>query len=108
MSIQDPYRIPPTNALAAFESAARHGSFTLAACELRSSQAAVSRQIGKLETWLSAGCGRAGALAFASAAYIAAVTALPSVGRAWRGAAAFAGGWLAWLLLAWRKRTAPR
>ena len=48
------------------------------------------------------------ALAFASAAYIAAVTALPGIGRPWQGAAAFAGGWLAWLLLAWRKRNAPR
>ena len=50
----------------------------------------------------------AAALAFAPAAYIAAVTALPSIGRPWHGAAAFAGGWLAWLLLAWRKRNAPR
>ena len=50
----DPYRIPPANALIAFESVARHANFTLAARELRTSQAAVSRQIGKLETWLSA------------------------------------------------------
>lgn len=48
------YRIPSTGALIAFESAARHASFTLAARELRTSQAAVSRQIAKLETWLSA------------------------------------------------------
>ena len=48
----DPYRLPPANALLAFESAARHTSFTLAARELPTSQAAVSRQIGKLETWL--------------------------------------------------------
>ena len=54
MNDRDPYRIPPANALIAFESAARHASFTLAARELRTSQAAVSRQIGKLETWLSA------------------------------------------------------
>ena len=49
-----PYRIPSANALTAFESAARHANFTLAARELRTSQAAVSRQIARLETWLSA------------------------------------------------------
>ena len=54
MNSPDPYRIPPANALIAFESAARHGNFTLAARELRTSQSAVSRQISKLETWLSA------------------------------------------------------
>ena len=53
MNRRGPYRIPPANALIAFESAARHGNFTLAARELRTSQSAVSRQIGKLETWLS-------------------------------------------------------
>ena len=54
MNGRDPYRIPSANALIAFESAARHGNFTLAARELRTSQSAVSRQIGTLETWLSA------------------------------------------------------
>ena len=54
MNKRDPYRIPPANALLAFESAARHGNFTLAARELRTSQSAVSRQIGTLETWLAA------------------------------------------------------
>ena len=54
MKPREPRRIPPANALIAFESAARHANFTLAARELRTSQAAVSRQIGKLETWLSA------------------------------------------------------
>ena len=54
MTIRDPYRMPSANALIAFESAARHANFTLAARELGSSQAAVSRQIAKLETWLSA------------------------------------------------------
>ena len=48
----NPGRMPPTNALIAFECAARHGSFTRAARELRTSQAAVSRHIGGLETWL--------------------------------------------------------
>ena len=48
-----PYRIPPANALIAFECAARHGSFTLAAREMRTSQSAISRYISQLETWLS-------------------------------------------------------
>ena len=54
MNTRDPSRIPSANALIAFESAARHGNFTLAARELRTSQSAVSRQIATLETWLSA------------------------------------------------------
>ena len=53
MERHSPYRMPPANALLAFESASRHGSFTLAARELRTSQSAVSRQIGRLEAWLS-------------------------------------------------------
>ena len=53
MNERDPYRMPPANALIAFECAARHGNFTLAARELRTSQSAVSRHIGQLETWLS-------------------------------------------------------
>ena len=52
MTKRGPSRMP-ANALIAFESAARHGNFTLAGRELRTSQAAMSRQIGKLETWLS-------------------------------------------------------
>ena len=54
MHTRDPYRIPPANALIAFESAARHGNFTLAARELHTTQSAVSRQLGNLEEWLSA------------------------------------------------------
>ena len=54
MNKRGPYRIPPASALVAFESAARHGNFTLAARELGTSQSAVSRHIGQLETWLSA------------------------------------------------------
>lgn len=54
MQKRSPYQIPPANALVAFERAARHGSFTLAARELRTSQAAVSRYIAQLETWLAA------------------------------------------------------
>ena len=54
MKTRGRYQIPPASALMAFDSAARHASFTLAARELGTSQAAVSRQIAKLETWLSA------------------------------------------------------
>ena len=53
MSRRSPYRMPPANALIAFESAARHGNFTATARELRTSQAVVSRHIAKLEAWLS-------------------------------------------------------
>lgn len=44
-----PRRLPPLNSLRAFESAARHLSFTLAAAELNVTQAAVSHQIKALE-----------------------------------------------------------
>jgi LysR family glycine cleavage system transcriptional activator len=42
-------RLPPLNALRAFEAAARHGSFTRAAAELNVTQAAVSHQVKGLE-----------------------------------------------------------
>jgi DNA-binding transcriptional LysR family regulator len=45
-------KIPSTAALVAFESAARHQSFTKAAEELALTQSAVCRQIGSLETFL--------------------------------------------------------
>lgn len=45
-------RIPPLNALRAFEAAARHLSFTLAAKELCVTQSAVSRHIKALEEFL--------------------------------------------------------
>ncbi|MDT8287906.1 MAG: LysR family transcriptional regulator, partial [Elusimicrobiales bacterium] len=45
-------RLPPLNALRAFEAAARHLSFTQAAAELNVTQAAVSHQIRGLEDWL--------------------------------------------------------
>ena len=53
MSNRGPYRIPPTSALIAFESAARHGNFSRAARELRTSQSAISRHIAGLEQQLS-------------------------------------------------------
>ena len=53
MSRRGPYRIPPTSALIAFDSAARHGNFSRAAKELRTSQSAISRHIAGLERQLS-------------------------------------------------------
>ena len=47
-------RLPPMNTLSAFESAARLGSFTRAAGELNITQAAISRRVKNLESWL--GC----------------------------------------------------
>ncbi len=44
-------RLPPLNAIKAFEVAARTGNFTLAATELGVSSAAVSQQVRNLETW---------------------------------------------------------
>ena len=45
-------RLPPLNAIKAFEAAARLGSFTRAAEELSVTHGAVSRQIRMLEDWL--------------------------------------------------------
>jgi LysR family glycine cleavage system transcriptional activator len=45
-------RLPPLNAIKAFEAAARLGSFTRAAEELNVTHGAVSRQIRVLEDWL--------------------------------------------------------
>ena len=47
-----PYRLPPLNALRAFEAAARHLSFAKASEELNVTPAAVSQQIKKLEDHL--------------------------------------------------------
>src|SRR5690606_37261176 len=44
--------LPPLNSLVAFEAAARHLSFTLAAKELNVTQGAISRQIRVLEDYL--------------------------------------------------------
>jgi LysR family transcriptional regulator, glycine cleavage system transcriptional activator len=45
-------RLPPLNAIKAFEAAARLGSFSRAALELNVTHGAVSRQIRTLEEWL--------------------------------------------------------
>src|SRR3546814_4079926 len=45
-------KLPPLNALRAFESAARHLSFTKAAGELHVTQAAISHQVKALEDHL--------------------------------------------------------
>ncbi len=42
-------RLPPLNALRAFEAGARHLSFTKAAEELHVTQAAISQQVKRLE-----------------------------------------------------------
>lgn len=47
-----PRRLPPLNALRAFEAAARCGNFTRAAEELCVTQGAVSRHVATLEGWL--------------------------------------------------------
>lgn len=46
-------RLPPLNALRAFESGARHRSFTRAAQELHVTQAAISHQVRALEDYLA-------------------------------------------------------
>src|ERR1700759_2771342 len=45
-------RLPPLNAIKAFEAAARLGSFARAAAELNVTHGAVSRQVRLLEDWL--------------------------------------------------------
>ena len=47
-----PRRLPPLNALRAFEASARLGSFVAAAAELRVTAAAVSQQVRRLERYL--------------------------------------------------------
>lgn len=47
-----PRRLPPLNALRAFDAAARCGSFTRAAQDLCVTQGAVSRHVATLEDWL--------------------------------------------------------
>jgi LysR family glycine cleavage system transcriptional activator len=45
-------RLPPLNAIRAFEAAARHGNFTRAAAELNVTHGAISRQVALLEQWI--------------------------------------------------------
>ncbi|KJC40236.1 hypothetical protein UB31_28620 [Bradyrhizobium sp. LTSP849] len=45
-------KLPPLNAIRAFEAAGRHVSFTKAAAELNVTHGAISRQVGLLESWL--------------------------------------------------------
>jgi LysR family glycine cleavage system transcriptional activator len=47
-------RLPPLNAMRAFEAVARNGSVTAAAHELSVTQGAVSRHVASLEDWLGA------------------------------------------------------
>jgi LysR family glycine cleavage system transcriptional activator len=49
-----PRRLPPLNAMRAFEAVARNGSVTAAARELSVTQGAVSRHVATLEQWLGA------------------------------------------------------
>ena len=49
-----PRRLPPLNAIRAFEAVARNGSVTGAARELSVTQGAVSRHVASLENWLGA------------------------------------------------------
>lgn len=46
-------RLPPLNAVRAFEAAARHLSFTQAAQELHVTHSAISQQVKQLESWLN-------------------------------------------------------
>lgn len=45
-------RLPPLNAVRAFEAAARHASFSKAAAELNVTHGAISRHVKGLEAWL--------------------------------------------------------
>lgn len=52
MGMMKPVRPLPLHQIAAFDAAARHRSFSVAACELNVQQPAVSRQVALLEDWL--------------------------------------------------------
>lgn len=45
-------KLPPLNAILAFEAAARHSNFTRAAQELSVAQPAVTRHVARLEDWI--------------------------------------------------------
>ncbi|NUZ07299.1 LysR substrate-binding domain-containing protein [Piscinibacter koreensis] len=72
-------RLPPLNAIRAFEAAGRYVSFTKAAVELNVTHGAVSRQVALLEEWLGTSLFRRTpsqlALTDAGRAYLAEVTA---------------------------------
>ena len=73
-------KLPPLNAVRAFEAAARHVSFTKAAVELEVTHGAVSRQVAALEAWVGIALFRRSrsqlALTEAGRAYAAEVTSL--------------------------------
>ena len=75
-----PRRLPPLNAVRAFEVAGRHVSFTKAAAELNVTHGAVSRQVALLEAWLGTPLFRRAPsqlqLTDAGRAYLAEVTAV--------------------------------
>ncbi|MBU6156468.1 MAG: transcriptional regulator GcvA [Alphaproteobacteria bacterium] len=82
-------RLPPLNSLRAFESAARHLSFTKAADELAVTQSAVSHQVNALEEWAGVPLfkrqGRAMVLTEAAVKFLPAVsTALDQIALAGR------------------------
>ncbi|MDN8617373.1 transcriptional regulator GcvA [Variovorax ginsengisoli] len=73
-------KLPPLNAVRAFEAAARHVSFTRAAEELHVTHGAVSRQVALLEAWLGSALFRRSAsrmvLTDAGRSYAAEVTSM--------------------------------
>jgi LysR family glycine cleavage system transcriptional activator len=82
-------RLPPLNSLRAFESAARHLSFTKAADELAVTQSAVSHQVNALEEWAGVPLfkrqGRAMVLTEAAVKFLPAIsTALDQIALAGR------------------------
>ena len=88
-------RVPPLNALRAFEAAGRLGSFKQAAAELHVTHGAVSRHVQVLEHWLGAPMfrrlNRRVLLTEAGNAYLAEVSAsFDRIATTWRaGALAF-------------------
>jgi LysR family glycine cleavage system transcriptional activator len=94
-------KLPPLNSLRAFESAARHLSFTRAADELAVTQSAVSHQVNALEAWAGVPLfkrqGRAMVLTEAAVKFLPAVTtALDQIALAGRKLQAVdpSHGWL--------------
>jgi LysR family transcriptional regulator, glycine cleavage system transcriptional activator len=73
-------KLPPLNAVRAFEAAARHVSFTKAAAELHVTHGAISRQVALLEAWFGSALFRRSAslltLTDAGRVYAAEITSL--------------------------------